>query len=781
MNNPTNRFAKNEYDQMMSTNDIYGGRLPPALDQILRMISGIAPSPIPGSDQSLLDAYNLRERTRRLDDARNQMFLTQRLMQNAGVDPNGFVPRMASAFGISLPDNFINKFMAPFIGGNPLRAQLALLNNITGLTSSIMGNPYDLTGSQSLSMMESLQRNFYRGSTLSPDFARTRGFRLEDYANAFARSVDTGLFGFRGMSPEQSMDRFMKSAPELLSAARSVFGAKPGQELVQDISNLLGTATGAFSTEADQAQLASTLRQIKGMSQAAKVSIEVFKEAINAGKSIMASDPALMSMGGNLAMNVAVLSMSQTAGLSAVYSKTDAFARQGGMTGIFANLNRGAYSALRENVTQELSSAYGYAMITNNTAAQKAIQAFYQAGDFSNEAVSNLRQNLQGVMGLSAFAYNNLSSNKDLVGRGATGLQIAGISPGDAAIGAVLNTISGEARRAGLDPNRLNALVGRYIDGGMTASEAYINASRDMGNAGMGTRLAQMIADNPQYADLLAMRLSPEAQSRAAEMRTAAAVNAQLQEQFDISFAQNYVSFGERLGAGLLSGELGKEGFLKKAFDAFGFVNMEDIGLPKNFQTMYKDTYRQAEQLDQKGLNAEFLKLSQELRQRIESGVLVSDLSDADRAELAKFGLDPSGTGISKITKNNLAQLRRLSFLANTVGGQVVYQIQKEQEKKFQQIRTEGYFKDVKDLDTLWKITGEEGSPEETKFLEGLDNRHREVYRELRKNKNVGEFAKEQIVEKQKQAESQEMFLSLMEKLPGYLEGITKAIEEVKN
>lgn len=154
-------FSPNPQQRMMSSGGISFQN--PMLDLIFLMLSGgqIAPRPAPNMAQSRFEAMGMRQLTYRQFEAQRTSFANNLLHQKfGGVDPNSAAmsflsPLLADANGP------VAKMLSPFVGGNPMAAQMHILAQMRGQSMHGMGRVDPISSSEADSVMSTLYRNFY--------------------------------------------------------------------------------------------------------------------------------------------------------------------------------------------------------------------------------------------------------------------------------------------------------------------------------------------------------------------------------------------------------------------------------------------------------------------------------------------------------------------------------------------------------------------------------------------------------------------------------------------
>src|SRR4051812_1826521 len=100
----------------------------PIADMLGMLMMGHNLAPTPQGNQSVYDAYMIRERSRQFLNIQQQSFANNMLFKAAGINANSGAARFAGmAFGA--PDGLANRLLSPLIGGNPVAAQMGLYAN----------------------------------------------------------------------------------------------------------------------------------------------------------------------------------------------------------------------------------------------------------------------------------------------------------------------------------------------------------------------------------------------------------------------------------------------------------------------------------------------------------------------------------------------------------------------------------------------------------------------------------------------------------------------------
>lgn len=189
------------------------------------------------------------------------------------------------------------------------------------------------------------------------DFAKSRGFKLEDFTSGFVKAADLRMLGNRkGQGIAASMDDFAGASGGALSAARAVFGDKSGAELVSKISNIagadadLGSAQGADKVE-------DLLRKVNATARVAGISIKTMLSIIDAGKQLASNHPALQSTSSAAITELSMRAVGTASSLGATMSASD-YRKAGGGQGIASQEIKTALEFAAGPVGATIATAY---------------------------------------------------------------------------------------------------------------------------------------------------------------------------------------------------------------------------------------------------------------------------------------------------------------------------------------------------------------------------------------------------------------------------------------
>ena len=150
-NNTFGKFAQNSQMSFApNTPGLSTGNI--TIDMLISMLmSGSNFAPRPHAGQSVMEAYMQRERGLEFQRLMRQSFGTQLVAQRlGGINVNSAWGSALSSF-LGQPDGIMNNpILRAFNGGNPVKAQMALMSNLTGMTEYLntgrIGGSYSASG-----------------------------------------------------------------------------------------------------------------------------------------------------------------------------------------------------------------------------------------------------------------------------------------------------------------------------------------------------------------------------------------------------------------------------------------------------------------------------------------------------------------------------------------------------------------------------------------------------------------------------------------------------------
>lgn len=166
-------LSKDPMRQTMSFNALNMHTGNPMLDSLLAMVMNpMGMMSAPGRGQSVLDAQNIRYRSRQqLDLMRHGLgtsVLGQHFAGAGGMDMSGVIGSFAAPI-LGMPNGIMdNSFMQAINGGNPIKAIMGMKANSTGLTMGMgFGKVTDADNSSVKSAFREFQNTLYRTRTIT--------------------------------------------------------------------------------------------------------------------------------------------------------------------------------------------------------------------------------------------------------------------------------------------------------------------------------------------------------------------------------------------------------------------------------------------------------------------------------------------------------------------------------------------------------------------------------------------------------------------------------------
>jgi hypothetical protein len=272
-------------------------------------------------------------------------------------------------------------------------------------------------GMAKIANLDELEKDYLRsveyqqagGRLTGFDFAKSRGFKIEDLTSGFARAAEFRMLGNnknRGIA--ESMGEFGANAGGALSAARSVFGNLSGDQLVTKISDLIGTDAADLSSKSGSAEIEKLLRDVKSTSRVAGLSIKTMLSIIESTKQLAASNPQLQHMSGGAATSMAIKAVTTAADMGMTMNNAD-YRRAGGAPGLAARKIEESQAFM----SSPLGSA-GAAILARakGTSAYGKIKEMFEQGGLTGRALdSGGIRKIANLLGVSVNEVTSVMSN----------------------------------------------------------------------------------------------------------------------------------------------------------------------------------------------------------------------------------------------------------------------------------------------------------------------------------------------------------------------------------
>lgn len=246
------------------------------------------------------------------------------------------------------------------------------------------------------------------------NFENTRGYNIEDFTGAFQKATELRALGnTKGMSPQAAAKEFMQNSGEFMAAAKSLFGNKSGQELVEDTSRLVGRDKLDLRSKEGVAEISDLLRKAKATARVAGVSSNTMFGIIDAANELVRNNPQLQYANQSVVSSLAIKSIKTAADMGMQLSAED-YRKLGGAQGI-------AGAEVREQLDYAQSTKGGEVAAwlqaaKDNGKLPEAIAA-YKRGEFSFENIQNGTglATLSSLTGKSASELIALGSKENAV------------------------------------------------------------------------------------------------------------------------------------------------------------------------------------------------------------------------------------------------------------------------------------------------------------------------------------------------------------------------------
>ena len=151
------------------------------LEGLLKILIGQSYAPRPQGNQSVYDAYLSKSRSQ---DFMRMMggnsFTGNQVFSRLGINPNAGLLRGPLGMQLGDPDGLFMQSIAPFIGGNPVKAQMQNYAMHTGNTMGAFGSFDNITLRQSDAMMKGAMNSFYQHKETVVDLDKKAKARFKE-------------------------------------------------------------------------------------------------------------------------------------------------------------------------------------------------------------------------------------------------------------------------------------------------------------------------------------------------------------------------------------------------------------------------------------------------------------------------------------------------------------------------------------------------------------------------------------------------------------------------
>ena len=451
-----------------------GGIMPWGLGSILTQIFGPQMWPLmnPNSQSSLYDAAWQRNKDIQTMDLTSDTVSSWFPLKNlGGLNKDSVITQMATRM-MSDPDGIAAKFMAPILGGNPIAAQMSSFADLQGIGASALGNGRGVNVNQLKDALDSFNKYYYKqpdegagmgGDTdisarsiraLGDEFTKSLKTTAGDTAKAYSPiakgAIETAIRGMnfsnnlglsvntlltardamitnRLFTPTSDIPNLNKLSalaggaeggrlPSLITAAKGLWGnGMNDKELMQNMSDLIGTSSFNVADPNDTTRLETLLRQFKSTARESNIDLNTMLGITSQAQGIASQNPALKGLGGEDITKMVMNAAQQTAVMATSQSPENNWVTrsQGGTMGLFRNMVQNTLDAA-SNPTISASAGvrtYIKEKLGDNTVAGKNMLAKY---DSWASGQSGFPMNQAGLMGWmqNNFAGTDLSADK---------------------------------------------------------------------------------------------------------------------------------------------------------------------------------------------------------------------------------------------------------------------------------------------------------------------------------------------------------------------------------
>lgn len=438
----------------------------------------LAPRPAPHTTQSVYDAYLLQQQSYGMSQARNEAMSKQFLAKRmGGLDPNSWIMQMAMPM-IGGPDGLLARSMAPFIGGNPIKAQMGLLAGMSGQTMGTFGRVGGIDVGTSTMMMDTLYKDFYTTRDVTPkDKAKYKQQVLEHIKQQFPGQM--GDYAETALNQSEPLLAFQrKFGTELNTPLR-----KLAQGLVGELESAKPEDKAGIRSKYEKKGLDLIDSQVTDQGVKNKLT-EVFSAAIKDGSKLglEAFDKELSAsaakVGDRIGSIVHMLASTQPIPIGINFAKTRGFQI--------------------EDITSAFMKASDLRMISGRGGLRASQEGFQE------NAISALDM-ARGVYGQDKTGAQLMTAMSDLLGTSTLDLQSEGAG-GGRGMEDLLNKVKATAKVAGISIESMlgiiqqgKELIARHPElgrvGGIYVTQAMVGTVRENAalNATMGSEYMRWV------------------------------------------------------------------------------------------------------------------------------------------------------------------------------------------------------------------------------------------------------------------------------------------------
>jgi hypothetical protein len=426
-----------------STGAGYGDRLSFGSGSLLTALMGnmMAPIPSPGTPEGIYDAMAQRQQSIQMMQIARNTVASWRPFQNlGGLNQNSLLSTVATSM-MSNPDGIAATLMKPFLGGNPIQAQMAAFANLQGIGAAGLGKVTGTSIGELRGAADAFEKYFYNqqntGIKLAPDslkqitdavekgakagiskgtedsfkitrgvnYTNTLGFSYENLMGARDEMIRNGLVGGKGFTDlikisEQFGGSNNAGIPKLLDAARSAFGNDlSGKQLADRLSSFVGYSNYNLNTTAGQTALENNLRTLKATARVTGISYDTMLNVIGQAQGVAGSNPLLSHLGGAelgpMASEAALRTMVMASGMTGQDVRY-----LGGTANMFRSTIEGNLSSAGQGISTQLAAMHTY--FQGNGTVQQAIRNYAVSGNKTAGGWQAFQESIARATGVNA-------------------------------------------------------------------------------------------------------------------------------------------------------------------------------------------------------------------------------------------------------------------------------------------------------------------------------------------------------------------------------------------
>lgn len=252
----------------------------PLVDFMTMMYAGdrLSARPQPGTTQGLYDAYFLRQQTMQMRAAQQQALAgSMPLARLGGINTQSPVFQMMAGFAGD-PNGPVANFISPWIGGNPMKAQMGYLANLNTQAMTTFGRTGSITLPETSRMMHELNRFAYNHKALgTTDLRQNQADLLRTAGNhgGIMQAQMASMFGQDGMINQGAYDKFRTGYSKAADLNSKLADATNPRQVEEITKAMVNAFTDSKTKEALKTAFADGSKTGKQLSEEAEKALQI--------------------------------------------------------------------------------------------------------------------------------------------------------------------------------------------------------------------------------------------------------------------------------------------------------------------------------------------------------------------------------------------------------------------------------------------------------------------------------------------------------------------------